>query len=167
MKNLISTHVIAGLFAFISMSANAELVFVDSWHVGEGPQYNIAIQPAYSGQEAAALLFGGDFNDYTISTVSNLIEDINYMTWMDQHGIGLGKFAHDFQNGDSYTPNVVSAYILDNSCGHRYSQPSSPCTDEYVNYAFIDNGVPEVPVPAAAWLFGSALAGLGFARRKK
>ena len=26
---------------------------------------------------------------------------------------------------------------------------------------------PEVPVPATAWLFGSALAGLGVVRRKK
>ncbi len=32
-------------------------------------------------------------------------------------------------------------------------------------YAF--NGTPEVPVPGAVWLMGSALAGLGFAKRRK
>lgn len=32
---------------------------------------------------------------------------------------------------------------------------------------YYDNSVSAVPVPAAAWLFGTALAGLGFARRYK
>jgi len=35
------------------------------------------------------------------------------------------------------------------------------------NYVHIDNiNVSAVPVPAAVWLFGSALAGLGWIRRK-
>ena len=38
-----------------------------------------------------------------------------------------------------------------------------------IHYAWaVQSGdVAEVPLPAAAWLFGSALLGLGFAKRKK
>ncbi len=34
-------------------------------------------------------------------------------------------------------------------------------------YAFNGGDTPEIPVPGAIWLMGSALAGLGFARRRK
>ena len=33
--------------------------------------------------------------------------------------------------------------------------------------SFYDTGVPDIPLPAAVWLMGAGLAGLGFAGRKK
>lgn len=55
----------------------------------------------------------------------------------------------------AFTGNLVATN--DDGAGSQYS------------YAWSFNGqTPEVPVPAAAWLFGSALAGLaGFARSRK
>ncbi|MDE2598330.1 MAG: PEP-CTERM sorting domain-containing protein [Rhodocyclaceae bacterium] len=154
---------VAAALIAASASASAALVFVGSWHVGDGPKWSDQTQIAYSGQEAAALLFGGNASDYSISTISNLVNDINFSAWMDGYGLGItGIFAQNFDNGNLYTPGVRSAYILDNSCSNRYSDINSPCTDQFVNYAFRE----EVPEPSPLALFGLAFAGLAFARRK-
>ena len=50
---------------------------------------------------------------------------------------------------------------------HRLTYESQEQTWE-TTYGFVDNiTVNVVPIPAAAWLFGSALAGLGWLRRKQ
>jgi hypothetical protein len=110
--------------------------YVGSWHVGDGPRWSAAVQPTYTAQSAAALLFGGSPSDYVISTNGSNVASINRLAWYDGYALGLGQFADTFSNGASYTNGVRSAYILDNSCSNRYSNPASACTDAYVNYAF-------------------------------
>ena len=163
MKNLKNT-LIAITASFFSVAAFSEIIYVGSWRVFNGPHW-LVNPPVYTGQEAAALIFGGKPSEYIISTISDQVNDINYSAyldgWGDEYTYGSGdNFApHDFSfdlNNDGYenpdgNGNAYSAYVSD----HGLSS---------INYAFINT---EVPVPAAAWLFGSALAGLGVVRRKK
>lgn len=151
---------------FVNSAANAGLIFVDSWHVGDGPVWSAAAQTAYSGQEAAAFLFGGNPGDYSISTISNQVADINNMAWMDTQGGDIDIYAEDFENGDVYIPGVSSAFILDHSCDNRYEDPSSECTDQYINYAFREDSV-SAPEPASLGLLGFGLVAIGFARKRK
>jgi hypothetical protein len=157
---------VAGLVLSVSGFANAGLIFVDSWHVGDGLQWSSGTPTAYSGQETAALLFGGDASDYVISTVSNLITDINNSAWYDGMGISMGILAQDFENGDLYTSRVRSAYILDHSCRNRYADNALSCleSDTHINYAF---RVTDVPEPTTLAIFALGIMGLASRRFKK
>jgi len=72
-------------------TANAALVYVGSWDVSSGPSWSGSPPNgplAYTGQEAAALLFGGNASDYQISTIDNLVANINNKAWYDTIGYG-------------------------------------------------------------------------------
>ncbi len=67
---------------------------------------------------------------------------------------------------DSVTLTTLS---LDSSWSNLESLSIDPLGDVYNAAVAVDNiaVVTAVPIPAAAWLFGSALAGLGWMRRKQ
>ena len=158
---------------FFVSSANAALIYVGSWDVYDANAPEWGGSPpngplAYTGQEAAALVFGGTASDYQISTIDDQLSNINNQAWYDVIGTGGLQFAENYSNkylGQYYGPtsgyvfgssdNAASAFVRDNLSGGGFT-----------NYAFIDAAV--VPIPAAAWLFGSAMLGLmGVARRKR
>ena len=143
----------------------APYTFVGSWQVDDGPFWRD--EPlAYSGQEAAALLFGGNPSNYVISTLGALVEDIDFNAWYSILGVAGGfRLPHDldqalpgglYYDGNDYViglmTNPASAFVWDNAGG-----------PEYTNYAF---RISEVPLPATAFLLLAGLGGLALLRRK-
>ncbi len=158
---------------FFMSTANAGLIFVGSWDVYDAAAPTWSSAPpngpaAYTGQEAAALLFGGNAADYSISTIDNAIANINNMAWYDVIGTGGNVFAENYSNkylGQYYGPtsgydpgnlnNAASAYVRDNLDG-----------ENAINYAFIDD-TPTVPEPAVLSLLLPGLVGIAAMRRRR
>ena len=140
----------------------ATYTYVGTWTVNQGAYWGD--QPlAYTGQEAAAAVFGGNASDYVTSTVDANVADINFMAWYSIIGYGEDVFAQDYSNklangkyydGTPYTwvhDGVASAYVNDNS-GER-------------NFAFRISAVPE-PTNLMLMLAGAGILGAAIKRRK-
>jgi hypothetical protein len=126
---------------------------------------------AYTGQEAAALLFGGLASDYAISTDSDDPMMINHMAWYDVIGAGGYSFAEDYSKkylGHYYGPTTGF-----NCCGDIVAQDNAASAfvrDNGVfgiNYAFRLGSVSPVPLPAALPLLLMAIAGLAAVRKRR
>ena len=170
--------VCASVALCVAGSAHAvTYVYVGSWHVGDGPVWT-SNPTVYSGQEAAAFLFGGSASAYAISTVDANPLNINNMSfvdgWADTTYMSPNAPASQSFSVDSGPPGyndpvggpAFSAFVLDHSCAYRYSDPSLTCGSEdlNVNYAFLP--VPE-PGTWAMMLGGLAITGLALQRRRK
>ncbi|OSP53544.1 hypothetical protein BV911_17365 [Pseudoruegeria sp. SK021] len=165
-KTLLAAAVSVGaLSATVEAASAATYTYVGSWNVTDGPLWSGAPPNgplAYTGQEAAALVFGGLASDYVISTVDNLVSNINFSAWYDQIGVGGSIFAQNYDYkylGQYYGPTVgyttpyASAFVDDNLNGANA-----------INYAFT---VTSVPLPAALPLLVVALGGLGLTARSR
>jgi hypothetical protein len=161
--------------ALSSAPASAAVAFVGSWDVYDpGAPVWFGSPPngplAYTGQEAAALLFGGTASKYKISTAGNLVANINNKAWYDTIGAGGSIQAENFNVkylGQYYGPTsgygggigvaAASAYIRDNLSGRGA-----------INYAFADTAVSPTPEPEAwaSMALGLGLAGWVARRRK-
>lgn len=153
-----------------SVSASAvTYTFVGSWSVfdPDAPQW-FSSPPdgplAYTGQEAAALLFGGTAANYVISTIDSNVANINFLANYDVIGFGGAVFAQDYSNkylGLYYGPtngfvggnanNAASAFVRDNFVMET-------------NYAFRVAAVPE-PASWALMVIGFGVVGAGMRRR--
>lgn len=161
------------LGAFVALKATP--VYVGSWSVyhPDAPEW-FGSPPngplAYTGQEAAALLFGGNASDYVISTVSDQVADINNSAWYDVIGYGASLQAEDYfikYLGLYYGPtdgyagvvgvSAASAFVRDNLAGF-----------DGLNYAFRITGNNQVPdTGATVSLLGAGLVALAVLRRKR
>lgn len=169
----------AALALSVSASASASWVFVGSWDVNNGPAWSNT-EPVMSARQAAALIFGGSYVDYAISTAGNDSSLIDFMAYVNGYAVGsssgrivaqnfiqddgfsctddaacAGNGLYDYYDGSFPTlSGDTSAYISD------WCSPGS-C----VNYAFIQRN--NVPEPGSLALLGLSLAGLAALRRRK
>lgn len=175
MKKILFVAVLSALSSAVNAAPIYE--YVGSWFVDDGPYWaeqdvgGNYTTPVFSGVEAAAFIFGGNPEDYAISTISNQIADINFSAWMDgwgdpnTYGLSGTPAAQDLHidlNGDGL-------YATDFGFGQAYSAYVSDHSLHLENFAFriIGDDSNSVPEPAAIALFGLGLAGLGYSRRKK
>jgi hypothetical protein len=166
------TSTLLGLSLFACNASASIYNYVGSFNVSQGPAWQ-SNPDVYSAVEAAALIFGGNASDYAVSINSDTVTHTAwYDGWGDHTGrvfadtfkldLGLpgynaidsvgdfGRVADNGGYGDG-TAAAYSAYVLDGISDVNYVWRASP-----------------VPVPAAVWLFGSALLGLvGVSRRNK
>jgi hypothetical protein len=148
----------------VATPAHAAFVFVGSWTVDQGPRWTV-VPPAYTGQEAAALLFGGVAGDYAISTIDNLAANIDHLAWVSTWGGACGgafpcgtKVGEAFKvsaNGLYQSPGDTSAYVNDWAIGAQYT-----------NYAFLIGGAVPEPATWGMMIGGLALVGASMRRRK-
>ena len=163
--NQMKKIILASLLSATAFFAQASTVtYVGSWSVGDGPDWQ-SNPLAYSGTGAAELLFGA--GTYVISTVDNLVANINNMAHYAIIGVGFADFSESYFRGvegvahyqDVYifssTLDTVSSYVSDFGAGG-------------VNYAFrVSNDTNNVPEPGSLALIGLGFAGLAAARRRK
>jgi hypothetical protein len=149
----------------IATAADAAIIFVGSWRVDQGPSW-LDAPPAYSGQQAAALLFGGVASDYAISTIDSNPANIDNLAWVsvwlavsfpDCDGFPCGRKVSESAvtstAGFFANPGDESAFVNDWAIG-----------PDYTNYAF-RNVVPE-PASWAMLIAGFGLAGAVMRRRR-
>ena len=158
----------------MATASAATYTYVGSWEVDQGPTWN-GLPPdgplAYSGQEAAALLFGGNASNYAISTVDTIPADINFAAYYSVIGYGAALFGDNYSNnkylGFYYGPTsgfppgdrsaAASSYV--NDYGSVYPNYAYYAVGSvYTNYAFTA-AVPESSTWAMLLL---GFAGIGF-----
>lgn len=162
-------NILLGACAAMSAAVPAQALtytYVGSWLVSDGASW-WDNPPVYSGQEAAAFLFGGSASDYAISTNGTDAGAINFKAfydgWADANTCGYnGPCAQDMHidvGNDGYREpygfgNAYSALVSDHGVNLR-------------NYAFRISGAGAVPEPSAWALMILGFGAVGGAMRQR
>jgi hypothetical protein len=178
MKRYNLVHLVALLAVLIASAGQvqAAVIFIGQFDVGDGPTWSNGPQ-VLSARETAALLFGGSFTDYAISTNPNTIDPltVNHMAWVD----GFADESYLFPNTPAsedfkidvgpvgYSAGDFSAYVFD----HDYSGfgPYEPgnTTGNNVNYVWRYDTGAAVPEPTSMAIFGLGALAMAYRTRRK
>ena len=169
MKTLVKFGLVSAL-ALAASAANAvTYTYVGSWIPDDSRAPTWYGSPpngplAYTGQEAAAFLFGGAASSYAISTIDSNVANINFSAVYDVIGYGGATFAQNYSSkylGLYYGPTsgytntlngAASAFVRDNQIAGT-------------NYAFRISGA--VPEPASWMLMIGGFGLVGASMRRK
>jgi hypothetical protein len=147
-----------GLLA-TSPAQAATYTYVGSWEVAQGPSWT-TVPTAYSGVEAAALLFGGPASNYVVSTAGSDVNSINFENWISTWGVAGGQIVSDTSvvstNGLYQNFGDTSAFVNDNAVGTQFT-----------NFAFEITAVPGPTVGAGPASFAFAALFLGWLVRRR
>jgi hypothetical protein len=164
---------LAAVLAVFSVNANAAAV-----------EYAISFDGSISGSAGTGSFYWDDAtHSLTTFTVDFGNSDTGYMEdWFLAAGFSggtIGEALFEYFTGQDVHVNLTSANSI-SSTGIRGSftqfsydgidRESRPAHYKFLGGSEVFEGaysVSAVPVPAAVWLFGSALAGLGFMRRRQ
>lgn len=85
---------------------------------------------------------------------------------IQQADVGLVKnlHAHNYWSGSPYAPDLDRAWQFNTTYG---IQGHNPKTELQYAWAVRDGDVAAVPIPSSVWLFGSALMGTLYAKRRR
>ena len=139
------------------------------------------------GPTGSATVSGSVVGDLS-SSVSLFDSAANpYSELFQSFSIGTTKISFNIDTTDNVNasaPDLFAVALLDSSAGNPQLLTTAPDTVSFITLSFsnpaqiaaysgadtasgVTSSVSAVPVPAAVWLFGSALAGMGlFGRRK-
>jgi hypothetical protein len=165
MKNALVSAAALLALALPTIADAATYTYVGSWRV-DGTPYT-GTNPAFTGQGAAAFLFGGSAANYAISTIDANAANIDFKSWVsvwyagsfpDCPGYPCGrKVAQNFAvstDGLYQNPGDTSAYVLDWAVGPQFT-----------NYAFAVGDVVPEPASWAMLIAGFGLVGAALRRR--
>ena len=129
-------------------------------YVDAGGNASGGVAAAFGSGAYAASAYTGTGHVFQNFTNSNFFIDQALTGGLSIGGAVTGGAISGVSASGTYTGSFATFGITEGTVVTRYGADSS-------NYDTITiNTLAAVPIPAAAWLFGSALVGLGFARRK-
>jgi hypothetical protein len=161
---------LAGVVVSAGAASATTYTYVGDWAVGQAsaPVWT-SDPPVYSGQQAAALLFGGVASDYVISTVDSNPADINFMAHVDGWGdptyltSTVSESYSLSTNGPGYNDDygvfgsAYSAYVYDHSCAVGGPYCAGGGGESAFNYAFV---VSSTPLPSTWTMLIAGFVGL-------
>ncbi len=163
---------LAMMFASAIAFAVPAPVYVGSFNVFDGSSWQVAPEPL-SAREAAALNFGGSFNDYAISVVnSSDAATITHTAWLDGYADDqylITPASEDFVmkplSGKYDDYPAYSAFVCDHAdcVADGFSANAGWSGLNYTNYVWRVSPAPE---PSTLLLLSSGI-GLCIARKRK
>lgn len=161
----------------ITWTQNANINGADTWDNqvawADGYSQTHSVYGTFDDWRLASMDVNGDDTiAYCVSATEALCQDNELGYLYDQYGVTAatpGLFtnvqSYYYWSGTEYAPVTGGAWLFGFDSG---VQGGGSKDDDYYALAVRSGDVAAVPVPAAVWLFGSALAGLmGFRRVRR
>ena len=122
--------------------------------------------PAYGYNVTTGELGHMFYNNLGLTAGNSILTNVSFTDTTPGGGtesfLNVQNFAYWY--GEEYAPDTDTAWALYTSSGYHSNYYKN---HSYYSWAVRDGDISTVPIPTTAWLFGSALAGLLVARRKK